>query len=478
MKERWHRWAVGGLAAGLLAVPFTARADESPPNGALTEQVDALREQVYELTKQLRQLEVQLEDDKKAAEDKAKKLPVVGAGADGFSITSADKAFQLKIGGRILYDVGFFRQDSELENVVGDEQDGTGFRAARIRLQGKLWENIQFQAEYDFAGESGEDTPKFQDVFVQYNNIPYGGGRGFDFRVGHFREPFGLEELTPIPYRTFVERSLSNVFVPGRNAGIQVSDALFGEPKQERLTYQLGVFKETDDWPSSNDSDEDRGYIITGRVTGLPYYQDEGRKLVHVGLAYSHRNPDGARVNYGLRPESRLALFRTIDPDRLPVGFRLRDARADDVDLFGGELAGVWGPFSVQAEYVHSSVDTTFGGNVDVGGYYVQASYFLTGEHRPYRNDRGIFDRVKPNRNFGFKAADGYGAWEIAARYSNVDLNDGPIRGGEHQSYTLGVNWYLNPNTEVQLNYVHNVVEHDLYDGDFDFLQARFTLEF
>jgi phosphate-selective porin OprO/OprP len=257
-----------------------------------------------------------------------------------------------------------------------------------------------------------------------------------------------------------------------------VSDALFGEPKKERLTYQLGVFKETDDWPSANDGDEDQGYQITGRVTGLPLYKDEGRKLIHVGLAYSLRNPDGARPNYGVRPESRLALFRTVNPDNLPVSFRLRDARADDIDLLGAELAGVYGPFSLQGEYVHSAVDTTFGGDVDFAGYYAQASYFLTGEHRPYRNDSGVFDRVVPNRNFGFKPTDGYGAWELTARYSFADVQDGPIHGGEHASYTLGVNWYLNPNARITVNYVHNDVEHDLYDGDFDFLQARFQLEF
>ncbi len=479
MKERWHPWAARGLAALLLSSPLLAHAQDPPPDhAALSEQVEALRTQVYDLNKQLRQLEVQLEDDKKVADDKAKKLPVVAAGADGFSLTSADKAFQLKIGGRIAYDIGFFEQDYELETAIGDEQDGTGFRAARIRLQGKLWENTQFQAEYDFAGENGEDTPKFRDVYLQYTNIPYGGGRGLDFRVGHFREPFSLEELTPILNRTFVERSLANVFVPSRNAGIQVSDALLGEPKKERLTYQLGVFKETDDWPSANDGDEDQGYQITGRVTGLPLYKDEGRKLIHVGLAYSLRNPDGARPNYGVRPESRLALFRTVNPDNLPVSFRLRDARADDIDLLGAELAGVFGPFSLQGEYIHSAVDTTFGGDVDFAGYYAQASYFLSGEHRPYRNDSGVFDRVVPNRNFGFKPADGYGAWELAARYSFADVQDGPIRGGEHASYTLGVNWYLNPNARVTLNYVHNDVEHDLYDGDFDFLQARFQLEF
>jgi len=258
---------------------------------AAPSELDALRDQVYELNKRLRQIEVQAETDKAAAEAAAKKTPVVSAGAEGFSITSPDKAFQLKVGARVAYDVAFFKQDRELERAVGNEQDGVGFRYARIRLSGRVWENISHTLEFDFAGESGEDTPVFRDVYVQLEKIPYFAGQDFTFRVGHYREPFSLEELTPVPYRTFNERSLANVFVPSRNAGIQLSDALLGESGQERMTWAIGAFKETDNWPSSNDSDEDQGYQITARVTGLPWYADEGRKLLHLGLAYSLRNP-------------------------------------------------------------------------------------------------------------------------------------------------------------------------------------------
>ncbi|MCL4218842.1 MAG: hypothetical protein KJ052_17805, partial [Candidatus Hydrogenedentes bacterium] len=436
--ETWkHIWIAGAI--GVLATGPVRGQETQNDTGALdvpasAAQVESLRQQVYELNKQLRQLEVQLEEDKKTEAEKAKQLPKIKVDSDGLAIGSADGAFQLRVRARAGYDIAWFDQDDELVRAVGDEQDGTGFRFARIRLQGKLYDDFNFLTEYDFAGESGEDTPKFRDVYLEYTAIPYGGGREMSFRAGHYREPFSLEELTPIPYRTFVERSLANVFVPSRNAGLQLSDALLGEPKKERLTWAVGAFKDTDDWPSGNDSDEDQGYQITGRVTGLPWYSDDGRKLLHLGVAYSLRNPDGARVNYGVRPESRLAQFRYIDPDNLPQSFRLRDARADDVDLLGLEAATVLGPFSLQGEYIRSDVETTFGGDLAFDGYYVQASYFLTGENRPYRNDRGSFDRVIPERNFNWKMRDGWGAWEVTARYSSVDLSDRPIWGGEQDS--------------------------------------------
>ncbi|MBI2434094.1 MAG: hypothetical protein HYV26_14645 [Candidatus Hydrogenedentes bacterium] len=481
MKGRRGLAAVGVAAVILLgaALPVAAQGAEGESGPPATQvQLDELRQQIYELNKALRQIEVQVEEDKKAAEDKAKKTPIVAAGTDGFSLTSPDKAFQLRVGGRIAYDVAFFDQDRELKRAVGDEQDGIGFRYARLRLQGAVWDNVSFQFEIDFAGDTGADSPIFRDAYLQLDKVPYGIGDGASLRVGHFREPYSLEELTPIPYRTFNERSLGNVFVPGRNAGIQVSDAFFGEPKKERLTLTLGAFKVTDDLPSVNDSDEDQGYTLTGRVTGLPWYADDGRKLLHLGLAYSRRNPDGARMPYALRPETRLSMFRYVDVDAAPAGFRLIDARADDVNLLGAEAALVYGPFSIQGEYFLTDVDTTIGGDVQFSGWYAQATYFLTGEHRPYRHADGVFGRIVPNKSLGWKAKDGWGAWEVTTRYSSVNLEDGPIQAGTQDAVTLGLNWYLNPNARITWNYTYNTVDTWRYDGNFGVLQTRFQLEF
>lgn len=480
------------IAALWLVGAAWAQAQEAAPPPGVAE-VEALRAQIDALSNQLKTLEERVVEkeaeqaEQKEAVDKlqeqAKKAPVVTADGRGFRIASQDKKFELRIGGRVAYDIGWFHQDDELKRAVGDEQDGTGFRFARLRLQARFWENIYSNFEIDFAGENGADSPKFRDVFIEYQNIPYGGDRAFDLRVGHFREPFGLEELTAVVARTFNERSLGNVFVPQRNPGIQIHDAWLGDPGKERLTAQFGVFKEADDLPSSNDSDEDQGYQLTGRVTGLPWYRDEGRKLLHIGASYSRRNPSGARLNYGVRPESRLALFRYADPDRLPAGFRLQDARAENVNLFNAEAAFVYDRFSLQGEYVHSNVKTRFGGDLNFNGYYVQATAFLTDDYRAYRHKEGLFDnpRVKRPVKFFNLAEDeprGWGAWELTTRWSSVNLNDGPIRGGRHSAATAGVNWYLNSQTRVTANYTYNIVDTDRYDGNFGFFQTRFQVDF
>lgn len=128
----------------------------------------------------------------------------------------------------------------------------------------------------------------------------------------------------------------------------------------------------------------------------------------------------------------------------------------------------------MQGEYIQANVDTTFGGDATFDGYYILASYLLTGENRVYKNNTGVFASPVPKHNFSFKGKEpGWGAWELAARFASVDLNDSLIRGGEHESITLGLNWYLNPNIRVFWNYIHNEVEHDRYRGELDSFQTR-----
>jgi phosphate-selective porin OprO/OprP len=140
--------------------------------------------------------------------------------------------------------------------------------------------------------------------------------------------------------------------------------------------------------------------------------------------------------------------------------------------VFGAEAALVYGPFSLQGEYMYSGVDTPGGEDPSFQGAYVYASYFLTGEHRAYKTSAAAFDRVKPKKNFG---AGGPGAWEVGLRYSYLGLNDGEIEGGELSDFTVGLNWYLNPNTRFMLNYVHADLDGV---GNADGFQMRGQIDF
>jgi phosphate-selective porin OprO/OprP len=169
---------------------------------------------------------------------------------------------------------------------------------------------------------------------------------------------------------------------------------------------------------------------------------------------------------------------------------------ADHTWLTGLEALYVLGPFSVQAEYGWNFVDDvtgvinpgppvfrkdqtgsllTFKGapqNFVFSGGYVQLSYILTGESRGYDKRIGTLSRdyfagKGPFTNAWFTWDEdrhhinwGWGAWELAARYSYLNLNDGEgatrIQGGVLNGFTGGLNWYLNNALKIQFEYVYD----------------------
>ena len=140
------------------------------------------------------------------------------------------------------------------------------------------------------------------------------------------------------------------------------------------------------------------------------------------------------------------------------------DFDAHDVNRYGAEAAGVYGPFSLQAEYLRSAVNREDAGNPDVSfdGWYVMGSWVLTGESRGYVFEEARFKNPKPK---GIVGKGGIGAWELLARYSTLDLSDGDVDGGEEDNVTVGLNWYPTPNFRFMANYVRVL---DLEGGDFD----------
>ena len=346
----------------------------------------------------------------------------------GLRFDTPDKAFQLKVGGRIMNDWGFFAPSSEVSEGIGPLEDGTEFRRARLYVEGLLHKNVKFKAQYDFAGgEAG-----FRDVYVGLTKLPGVGNILF----GHMKEPFGLEVMTSSKYITFLERSLPSTFAPERNTGIMFQNAVLSD----KMTWAFGTFRDADGF---GESVGNGGYNYTGRITGRPWYEDKGRKVLHLGMAYRHGNPNSNRLRYRARPSAHL-LPRFVDT---------RSFSATSTDTIGTELAVVNGPASIQSEFTYSSVDRPTGQRENFTSFYVQGSFFLTGEHRVYRSSAGAFDRVKPLRPFQPGEQGGNGAWEIAARYARINLNDILIQGGELQDFTFGVNWYLNPNTRFMWNY-------------------------
>jgi phosphate-selective porin OprO/OprP len=446
-----------GLAVG--AAPLAAQPPAADP---LRARLTALEAEVRAQRQRIGELESRLSGEAMAAAFQEKldalrnelKAEMAAAGAargdldfrvywsDGLRLETRDKSVKLKIGGRLMYDVAFF-DDTGMT-------DSAEVRRGRLYFAGTMGKHCEFKMQFDFVGGDAD----LKDAYLRFRNIPVVG----NITLGHFDEPFGLEQCTSTKYITFMERALPfEAFSPCSNWGVKLHNtALDG-----RVTWQVGLFADTDDYGTW--TGEDR-YALTGHLTGLPVYEDEGRRLVHVGFSYSYRAVGGA-VRYRSRPEAHLAP-RLVDTGSIA---------ADNASLFGGEAAVVLGSFSFQAEYM-GAIAGTGERNLCFSGFYTQASYLLTGEHRPYSKPSGSFGRVKPLRPFC--NGEGPGAWEVAARYSYVDLNDGGVGGGRLRDYTLGINWYLNNNVRLMWNYVCAQVARSGLDETAHILQMRVQVDF
>ena len=397
---------------------------------------------------------------------------------NGLELATKDKAFRVHVGGRWQFDTSWLNAEPNITPATlpggVDYRDGLDFRRARLRIDGTMYENIDFAMEYDFVnglrGQSFNSTAAFDanvtaltDMWLQFNKTPVG-----NLRIGNQKEAVGFEHIVSSRFLPFMERSYNqDTFYGGSFNGFSPGASLTKNIWEDRASYNLGVYKPTNNVFGFNNHDGD--YAISGRLTWLPIYECEGRQLLHLGVsgrqATTYHDPvAGNRIR-----------FRTRDAMR--VGVSTQWPVPADISVFGdtmqwvnAELAAIHGPWTFQAEWLVSNTSnarfvgappaTPVVDNLLYQGGYVQLLYFLTGESDTYSLERMAFDRMKPFENaFWMQGADGCnvwgrGAWQIGARYNYLDLNDQGINGGELHNFTAGLNWFWNPNTKWQFNYI------------------------
>lgn len=378
------------------------------------------------------------------AKIKPQKEPLKISTKGGLKITSGDGDFKFQIGGRLMVDAAFYDQDKV------DLGDGTKLRRARLYAKGVLFKDWKFKTQYDFA----DNEVSVKDAYIRYT-----GFKPTTITIGQYKEPFSLEELTSSRYSTFMERALPNAFVPGRNIGVGLHT--YGK----QWTLAGGLFGEGAG--DEHFEGENEGWGTTGRVTFAPV--NESNQVVHLGAAVSYRTPNGDNIfSIDSRPESDVTDVKLVDTGDLTM--------VDNYLLYGAESALVWGPVSLQGEYMQMEINRD-GGMPDatLDGWYAYISWFLTGESRAYEFEDGEFARVKPMHNVG---KGGFGAWELAARYSMIDLDDGLLNGGAEDNLTLGVNWYVNPHVRFMANYIHVNTNSNAGNDDPNIVQFRGQLDF
>ncbi|MEJ2619444.1 MAG: porin [Candidatus Thiodiazotropha sp.] len=345
----------------------------------------------------------------------------------GVEIVSDDGEFSAALGGRLLLDAAYYDED---KNSLGN---GTELRSARLEMEGRIYTDTVYKLSIDFADGDAE----MNDAWLAYDaHYPW------RFTLGHFKVPFSLEELTSRKHLTFMERALPNALAPGRNMGLGLH--WYGE----QLTVAAAVFG--DDYNDDSDDEGDEGWGGSARLTYTPLSTE--RSVVHFGLSSSYRKLDDEEVyRVDSHPESHLTDIRYLDTGKIQ--------QSKKVTLLGFEGAWVYGETSLQGEWIASSLARNSEADIEFSGWYLQASWFPTGESRHYTSQQAKFSRLKPLSD--------QGALELAVRYSTLDLNDQDVQGGSSEQISFGVNWYYKTQLRFMMNYI--LVNNDRYadaDGD------------
>ncbi len=396
----------------------------------------------------------------------------------GLELSTKAKDFRVHVGGRTQFDVGWFSADPNLYSVPASPDDvnrisnqygdGVDFRRARLRVDGTMYEVIDWACEYDFVNgarvRNSADTGSIDlavtaptDLWLQFKHLPVVG----NCRIGNHKEAIGFEHLVSSRFQPFMERSFNqDSFYGGAFNGFSPGISIFDTLGEEEMgTWNIGIFKPCSSVFAFNNNDGD--YAVTARVTKLLWYVDDGRGLLHAGLSGRQASTVGDQITFRTRPAIRTGLS-TVWPTPANTGTLF----GDDMQWLNTELVAVYGSWTMQAEYLVSGLQDArataaapSAGNATYHGGYFQVLYYLTGDHDNYNKKTGHFDRVIPNEPFFFVRDDsggvcrGRGAWQIGARYNYLDLNNDGLNGGVLHDMTAGLNWFLNPNAKLQFDY-------------------------
>jgi len=387
------------------------------------------------LDQQIRVAQRLADIEREKAIDEAKAAPRVTAGRDGFSLQSADKAFQLKLRGYTQADGRFYTS----ERAAG-VADTFVMRRVRPVLEGTLFGNVDFRVMPDF----GEGRTVLQDAYADLRFTP-----AVKLRAGKFKSPFGLERLVSALDLLFVDRALPTALVPNRDVGVMV----FGDVAAATVSYAIGAFNGVPDGGSA-DIDDSPGKDVVGRIFVSPFKNNRTSPLqqLGVGLAASVGERQGTTAAPGLPS------FKTTSQQTFA---RYRTDGANTVIADGRQwrlspqAQFYLASFGAITEYVVSSQDVRQGttkDSVQNRAWQLSTSYVLTGEPAS--------QRVVPRRALDPKSG-GWGAVEVTTRYHTLELDEEFLtrwstsaNGVEWaRAWDAGVNWYLNRGVKLTAEY-------------------------
>jgi phosphate-selective porin OprO/OprP len=479
----YKKYLLGSVAVcGALALTAPAQAQSS----AINSQIQALQDQVRALTQQLQNLQGQVnqtqqnETQTQRSVDQIKAQPQASSGGIVASmpnnrptLSTADGQNSISLTGRLHFDAGDYLDYNAGSRKVApnDLNSGANLRRGRIGVLGKVMGDWNYALIYDFGGSNDNGpgnaggTAATSTGGIETAELTFNGFRPFAIEAGYEDIPYTLDEATSSNDIMFVERASAQVIAANLAAGDFRSNvgAHWNNDRAWVGIYGTGA----DSGASHAGLGQQMG--ATGRATYQVLQSDN--YSFHVGAdaegLIKPQSVGGIRsiTSFSDRPELRIDTTQILNTGTIGTAAN----PVSGANVVGAELAGGYGPLFSQAEYFHYNVQRAGAPSLNFNGGYVEGSYTITGEHRKYNPSTGAYTGITPDHPFSLTAGQ-WGAFELAARYSIVDLNDlftpgvstastNGVAGGQQEVIALGVNWYLNSNIRFMFDYLHGVVD-------------------
>lgn len=468
---------LAGAALVVLSAPGFAAEKKRPAPPPADPRIGVLEQQLRDLQQQLAEIKnTQADHDNSAAlvdlkrstsdqyvdiNNRLDAQTKVGLDNSRLTVTSANGAFSLSLRALVQFDVGYFAQGRNPPGV--DLNSGTNFRRAQLGFQGTAFRDWSYSFLYDFGGYGAENRGYIYNAFIEYDGL-----KPFFFRIGAYTPPEGQEDQT----------GSGDLFFPERPASVDVARNIAGAPSREAATIgaqgdrYFAALSYTGKKTTDNTSTGatvgtfDAQQALIGRAAYLALATPEAKWLVegHITDVLKLADPTASTapvataIRFSNGPEVGVDASKTVDTGNIDA----KGARE-----FGFETAGTYDRFYGQGGWFRYDVERrTAVPNPHFTGWYAFVTYSLTGEQHPYDPTTASFRNLRPTNPLGTPG--GWGAWEVTARYSDVDLNFQPfaaaaaggIAGGKQDVWSLGLNWYPNNIIKFQLNYDNIKVDH------------------
>ncbi len=340
------------------------------------------------------------------------------------------KAGEFSFFGRLHMDAFIGLKDTE------EFSSGFNNRRTGIGLEGFFYDKWNLRIDLDFA----EEKLSAYDLRIRGEL-----SENWHLWMGYFKVPQSLNQLTSSKDIVFIERSaISNILAPGRRLGIACEyDNGFVGLKTMIFGRSLNASKIIKTNEESLPNNMPLGIALR------TYYAPKTKNgQVHIGTSAVFED---LNKNLGLCLSSYPEAYDAYCGTSI-IEINMKNAKASFRPA--AELLYIEGPFSFEGEFMLINISNKETKSATFSGYNIQLHYTLTGESQNY--SRGVIKGIIPAKKSG--------AWELGARYSVSDLNDGNFKGGRQNIVTLALNYYITNG----LRFMTNVIYADINKNEYN----------